>query len=289
MIGLQMDIERKGLGQAGHQFDLRAKLEVAPGVIQGVFGPSGAGKTTLLRCLAGLDGSVSGSISLNGQAWLGGTNKANLQPYKRKVGYLMQDYPLFPHLDVTRQVKFACQKPAWSGELLEILGLKAVSDMPTKALSGGQRQRVALARTLAAYPDLLLLDEPTSSQDRTHAGMVWEAVKHFLAHKPVPVLLITHKASEIFQHAHGVVELKRGEILGGMRRDIGEFIAERRTEPSMGKVLEIVENDPNDEYEIVIELRGKSYFVRMKRGGFLEKPVKGASIHLDFMPLDENE
>ena len=126
-------------------------------------GPSGAGKTTVLRAVAGLVRPEAGRIALGGETWFDARVGVHRQPEERSVGYVFQDYALFPHLSVEGNVRFGGKKRA--GELLERLGLAHLAPARPGELSGGERQRVGLARALARDPKVLLLDEPLSALD----------------------------------------------------------------------------------------------------------------------------
>jgi molybdate transport system ATP-binding protein len=163
---LKIDVERSMLTSEGNRL-LKVDLEIANNELLCLFGHSGAGKTTLLRILAGLFTPDRGFISFNGEVWYDSVKKINLPPQKRNVGFMFQDYALFPNMTVRRNIEFA-QKIRNAEEvdsLLSHFGLEALQKQYPAKLSGGQKQRVALARALAAKPNLLLLDEPLSALD----------------------------------------------------------------------------------------------------------------------------
>ncbi|HEV2354437.1 MAG TPA: ATP-binding cassette domain-containing protein, partial [Puia sp.] len=138
------------------------------GRLLAVYGPSGAGKTTLLRMLAGLTDPDSGYIEVNGEVWLDTERRINLQTRLRSIGFVFQDFALFPHLTVRRQLEYALpdrRNVAIVSELIGLMGLEALQHHRPAQLSGGQQQRVALARAIARRPELLLLDEPLSALD----------------------------------------------------------------------------------------------------------------------------
>src|SRR5205823_4699837 len=129
---------------------------------------SGSGKSTALRCLAGLERPDRGTIRFGDEIWFDSARGIFLPPQRRRIGYLFQDYALFPHLRVAQNIAYGLAKFARQQRIEEItalLGLSGLEDRYPKQLSGGQQQRVALARALVCRPRLLLLDEPLSALD----------------------------------------------------------------------------------------------------------------------------
>ncbi len=174
------------------------ELTVEAGTSGFLLGESGGGKTTVLRCIAGLETSYAGSIRWNEQALDG------LAPHQRGVGMLFQEPALFPHLNVWHNVAFGLryrgipriEQRAEAQAWLELVDLGHKADARVDELSGGQRQRVALARTLAAKPRVVLLDEPLSALDRTLRDTLGPRVKALLAKQGVAALWVTHDEAE---------------------------------------------------------------------------------------------
>jgi len=212
--GLGVHIERSMLTSEGKNL-LKVDLEIANNELLCLFGHSGAGKTTLLRILAGLFSPDRGFISFNGQVWYDYAQKINLPPQQRNVGYMFQDYALFPNMTVRRNIEFA-QKVKNTEEvdnLLNHFGLEALQKQYPAKLSGGQKQRVALARALAAKPNLLLLDEPLSALDyEMRLNLQDEILK---AHKLLnsQTLLVSHDKEEVLKLADTVVMLRNGAVI----------------------------------------------------------------------------
>jgi molybdate transport system ATP-binding protein len=171
------------------------ELEVAPGACLAIAGPSGAGKTTLLRKVAGL-APATGTVECNDETWLDTRRKVDVPTEQRRVGFVFQDYALFPHMSALANVEFG-HGAAGAPELLERLGIDAATAArKPPSLSGGERQRVALARALARDPSVLLLDEPLAALDprtRAHAARELRAI---LASVSAPTLLVTHDFDE---------------------------------------------------------------------------------------------
>ena len=211
---LKIDIEREMFTSEGKNL-LKVDLEIAKNELFCLFGHSGAGKTTLLRILAGLFTPDKGFISFNGQVWYDSAKKINLSPQQRNVGYMFQDYALFPNMTVRKNIEFA-QKIRNAEEvdtLLSHFGLDALQKQYPAKLSGGQKQRVALARALAAKPNLLLLDEPLSALDyEMRLNLQDEILK---AHEMLNsvTLLVSHDKDEVRKLASTVVLLRNGAIV----------------------------------------------------------------------------
>lgn len=212
---LSIHIEREMLTSEGKNL-LKVDLEIAENELLCLFGHSGAGKTTLLRILAGLFNPDRGFISFNGQVWYDSAKKINLSPQQRNVGYMFQDYALFPNMTVRKNIEFA-QRTRNAEEvdtLLSHFGLEALQKQYPAKLSGGQKQRVALARALAAKPNLLLLDEPLSALDyEMRLNLQEEILKaHELLNSVT--LLVSHDKDEVRKLATSVILLRNGAIIG---------------------------------------------------------------------------
>lgn len=212
---LKIDIEREMLTSEGKNL-LKVDLEIAENELLCLFGHSGAGKTTLLRILAGLFNPDRGFISFSGQVWYDSAKKINLSPQQRNVGYMFQDYALFPNMTVRKNIEFA-QKTRNAEEvdtLLSHFGLEALQKQYPAKLSGGQKQRVALARALAAKPNLLLLDEPLSALDEEMRQSLQDEI--LKAHELLNsvTLLVSHDKDEVRKLATSVILLRNGAIIG---------------------------------------------------------------------------
>ena len=189
---------------------------LAPGVIGCLLGPSGCGKTTVLRCLAGFEPVRGGTIAIGGRVVSSATTR--VPPEARGVGMVFQDYALFPHLSVARNVGFGLRR-ATSAEagtrvvaMLDLVGLRHAADAYPHELSGGQQQRVALARALAPRPGLLLLDEPFSNLDVDLRERLSVEVREILKQSGTTAILVTHDQHEAFALADEIGVMNGGTI-----------------------------------------------------------------------------
>jgi iron(III) transport system ATP-binding protein len=212
------------------------------GAIACLLGPSGCGKTTVLRCIAGFEPIAAGSIALDGEVV--SRPSFTLPPEKRRVGMVFQDYALFPHLSVARNVGFgldglgAGEREERVRALLAAVGLPDAGDRYPHQLSGGQQQRVALARALAARPRLLLLDEPFSSLDADLRERLAGEVRALLKAEGTTAILVTHDQLEAFALADEIGVMQAGEIVQWdsaynlyhrpAHRFVAEFVGEGR-------------------------------------------------------------
>lgn len=188
-------------------------LEVAPGEVVAVLGASGSGKSSLLRAISGLEPLASGRVSWDG------VDLAGVPVHRRGFVVMFQDGQLFPHLSVGGNVGYALhrlpatQRSARVAELLDLVGLAGYADRPITALSGGEAQRVALARSLAAEPRLLMLDEPLSSLDASLRERLVGVLGRALATTGTPALYVTHDQDEAFAIADRIAILAAGRLL----------------------------------------------------------------------------
>jgi thiamine transport system ATP-binding protein len=191
----------------------RVSLQVAPGEVLAVIGASGSGKSSLLRAVAGLEPLAEGRVSWDG------ADLAEVPVHKRGFAVMFQDGQLFPHLSVGGNVGYALYREPKAvraqrvGELLDLVGLAGYAARPVTALSGGQAQRVALARSLAANPRLLMLDEPLSALDSGLRERMVEVLATGLRATHTTAVYVTHDQDEAFTIADRVAVLSGGRLL----------------------------------------------------------------------------
>ncbi|GAB7129708.1 hypothetical protein JCM19000A_42160 [Silvimonas sp. JCM 19000] len=201
-MSLQLQFSRNIAGR-------RVTLDYAlpPGQCLALYGPSGVGKTTLLRTLAGFERIEQGRLAFGAQLWDDG--KHALAVERRRVGYVFQDFALFPHMSAARQLAYAQpRQPTQSVQhWLALTGLAEHAQRYPHQLSGGQRQRLALARALASEPTLLLLDEPLSALDASLREQLQTALAELLQQTRLTTVLVSHDLGEVFRLAQHVIKL----------------------------------------------------------------------------------
>ena len=196
-------------------FELAIQTVIGNG-ITGIFGPSASGKSTLLNCIAGFEDPDGGQITLNSKTVFSSSSKINISPEKRRVGYVHQHSALFPHLTVRQNLEFGynlTEKYRRVGNLedvVHLLQLEQIIERGVTHLSGGERQRVALARSLAASPDLLLLDEPLASLDLPFRGFILEKLREISRGRNLDMVYVSHSVSEMIALADSVIVIRNG-------------------------------------------------------------------------------
>jgi molybdate transport system ATP-binding protein len=217
---LEVDIART-LRTRDREFHLELRFASAADVTV-LFGPSGAGKTQTLYAIAGLMRPERGTIRIGDAMLFDSARKIDLPPHRRGIGYVFQDYALFPHLNVLQNVAFATSRGAVlnprsaPAEVYALLARFALGKLATSyphQLSGGQRQRVALARALAAKPRLLLLDEPFAALDAPLRARLRDELLAVRAQFGVPMVVITHDPDDVAALGGHVVQIENGRTI----------------------------------------------------------------------------
>ncbi|QJT09581.1 ABC transporter ATP-binding protein [Oceanidesulfovibrio marinus] len=217
----ELDIT-KHMRSGGDEFVLRSHFTTTDRALV-LFGPSGSGKTLTLKAVAGLLTPDEGYIRVNGDVLYDSSAGVNTPTRRRRVGYVFQDYALFPHHTVRENVAFGL-KPFFGkvnreearsvDELIELFGLSRVAHLKPGFISGGQQQRTALARTLATKPRILLLDEPFSALDQPLRLRMRTELAKILENFDIPMIMVTHDSDEVESFAEAVVVYRDGNVVG---------------------------------------------------------------------------
>lgn len=212
---IELDFEKKLLTAEGETV-LSIKKRIQEREFISLFGKSGAGKTTILRIIAGLTEPDRGVIKVGDEIWYSSKKKINLPPKKRRVGFVFQNYAVFPNMSVRENLEFALKDKRYKkivDTLLDIVDLKKLEDRKPDMLSGGQLQRVALARALVRKPRILLLDEPLSALDMQMRQKLQDELAAIHRGFDITTLLVSHDLAEIYKLSNRVFVLDNGNII----------------------------------------------------------------------------
>ncbi len=211
MSVIHFDLQKR-LRAGDHVFHLDAGHRLEEGNFLGIRGPSGSGKTTILRCLAGLCRPDSGFIQIGDERWYGSQPCLFLPPQRRSIGFVFQDYALFPHMTVYGNVQYATKDKERTMELLDLTRMTKLARNFPRELSGGERQRTALARALGRKPRILLLDEPLSALDEDLRFSLGNELGRIQRETGVTAILVSHSREEISRLCTEVLELAEGRV-----------------------------------------------------------------------------
>lgn len=206
----------KILHASSGNMNLKINFSIQKGELVTLYGISGAGKTSVLNMLSGLLSPDKGEIIVNGKTWFSTSENINLKPQERKVGYVFQDYALFPNMTVVQNLEFALGKQGEKSmieELISTMELNHLKDRKPDTLSGGQKQRVALARALVQQPEILLLDEPLSALDIKIRLKLQNYILKVHRKYNLTTILISHDIGEIHKLSDVVFVLDNGSVV----------------------------------------------------------------------------
>jgi molybdate transport system ATP-binding protein len=214
---IKIDVNKKLHGANG-EMNLNINLDIKQGEFLSLAGLSGSGKTTLLRILAGLE-SANGIINIDNNIWL--NDKFCLAPQKREIGFVFQDYALFPNFSIIDNLLYVNKDKELANYLLKITELEELKNRFPQTLSGGQKQRVSLCRALMNRPKLLLMDEPLSALDPEMRTKLQSEILTLHKEFNTTTIMVSHDPSEIYRLANRIVVLNYGQIINdGTPKDI---------------------------------------------------------------------
>ena len=232
---------QKPLHGSNGKMNLDINLNIKEHDFIALTGQSGSGKTTLLRILAGLE-SASGEIKISDTTWL--DNNFSLSPQKREIGFIFQDYALFPNMSVEENLLFVNKDRKLAKYLLEVTELSELKKRLPVTLSGGQKQRVSLCRAMMNRPKLLLMDEPLSALDPSMRTKLQNEIMSLHNEFGTTTIMVSHDPSEIYRLAHRVVVLEQGKIIkDGTPKEILLHTYGSQKFSFSGEILDIVKAD----------------------------------------------
>jgi len=237
---IKIEINKKLHGADG-EMNLEVNLNIKKGCFLALSGQSGSGKTTLLRILAGLE-VAQGYIEVDGEVWL--SEKSCLEPQKRQIGFVFQDYALFPNMTVEENLLFVKKDKQLAEKLLVLTELTSLKKRLPHTLSGGQKQRVSLCRAMMNKPKLLLMDEPLSALDPAMRTKLQNEILQLHKEFGTTTIMVSHDPSEIYRLASRVLVLKLGKIVNdGTAKEVLLKTSGSQKFSFEGELLEIIKVD----------------------------------------------
>lgn len=249
----------KTLGSHVDKIRLDLELTIQKGHFVTLYGISGAGKTSTLRLLSGLLTPDTGQILVNGISWFDARKKINIPPQERKVGYVFQDYALFPNMTVRQNLAFPLRRGQQESIIRELTDLMELGDLLKRrpdTLSGGQKQRVALARALVQRPEILILDEPLSAIDHNMRVKLQEYLLKVHMAYGLTTILVSHNIAEIVKLSDRVYEIENGKVI--REGNTSDFFAPERSNEKFRFPGEVVKIEKGETTYIVSVLIGTS-------------------------------
>ena len=207
---------QKQLNAANGILHLNVNMDFQKGQLLTIYGESGAGKTSILRMLAGLMEADKGFVQVNESVWFDSAQGISLKPQQRSIGFVFQDYALFPNMTVKENLTFALEKGQDKSIIEELIDMVELGDLQNRhpdQLSGGQKQRVALARALVRKPEILMLDEPLSALDAKMRSKLQDYILKVHRKYHLTTLLISHEVGEVIKMADKIFILEDGKIV----------------------------------------------------------------------------
>ena len=193
-------------------FNLHVSFSCSNRELLGIVGPTGAGKTTIIRTICGLEKPDSGRITHNNLIWTSTKDNIDIPTRKRNIGYVFQEYILFPNLNVYKNVAFAAKDHGKVKELMKRLDIWHLKDSRPCNISGGERQRCAICQTLAREPEVLLMDEPFSALDALTRKKLKGLIKSLKSELSIPVIYVTHDIREARELSDDILPVVNGKV-----------------------------------------------------------------------------
>ena len=280
---------QKKLHSAEGFITLDVNCKIKEGDFISLYGPSGAGKTSLLRMLAGLMQPDSGFIKMNDEIWFDSEKKIKVNPQQRLVGFVFQDYALFPNMNVEENISYASAKNDSKkniDELLEITGLSGLRDKKIQTLSGGQQQRVALARAIARKPKLLLLDEPLSAIDNEMRANLQNTLLTIHSQYNVTSIIVSHNINEIIKLTSKTIHIKNGRLVE--YQSPAKIFCNKSEDPSSLKCVFLSAEKTGNDYHVSVLAGNQVITINcseeeakdLQNGNEIEVSFKGAKVFL---------
>ncbi|MGB5654971.1 MAG: ATP-binding cassette domain-containing protein [Robiginitalea sp.] len=238
---------QKDLNASGGGIQLRLNFEIPKGALVTLYGKSGVGKTSTLRILAGLLTPDMGSIHVDGKVWFDASQKINLKPQQRRIGFVFQDYALFPNMSVQQNLEYGGGRnpdQQLVRTLIDMVDLRGLEERLPSTLSGGQKQRVALARALVQKPEILLLDEPLSALDSGIRAKLQEDILRVHREFGLTTILISHDLGEIYRLSDRVMVMEDGSVVKEASADA--LFSDRQISGKFKFTGEVVRIEPSD-------------------------------------------
>ncbi len=244
MIDLQVQKQLRG---ASGDMNMQVKIQIPKGQLACLYGKSGAGKTSILRMIAGLASPDQGTITVDDTTWVDTRSATHIPIQDRNIGFVFQEYSLFPNMTVRGNLEFALHKkqhPKIITDLLDIMELGGIQQQRPQQLSGGQQQRVALARALVQQPKILLLDEPLSALDHGMRATLQKYIRTVHQEYQLTTLLISHDVPEILKMASYVYHIDQGQVIQeGTPLHVFDLNTPNPHTPYIGEIIEVHHRD----------------------------------------------
>ncbi len=248
-------------------FTLDVNLSLPGQGVTALFGHSGSGKTTLLRCIAGLERTRQGYLSMKGQVWQ--DDSIWISTHKRPLGYVFQEASLFSHLTVLGNLRYGMKRAAEQRvsleQAVELLGIGHLLDRKPDQLSGGERQRVGIARALAVGPRLLLMDEPLAALDLKRKREILPYLERLHQELDIPVIYVSHSPDEVARLADHIVVMEDGKVLthGPLVETLARVDLPIRFGDETGVVLDVVVKEKDSDWHLArLDFAGGSLWTR---------------------------